>query len=168
MADVRLKMKTNVTTRNGVIGRSYENGFPVIWRFVNEEPSESTRAALPWLTVISWEYDGAGDDGMPGSYLNERMIELEDAIQDNVLATGFCEHAISRTGNNLKEMSFYIHSRDSFMERLNLVLKSHDRYPIEIKFYNDPDWKEHANARASLGSVEGEPAEDGKASPAIS
>ena len=29
-----------------------------------------------------------------------------------------------------------------------MALRSHKRYPIEITFYQDPDWKEHGNARA--------------------
>lgn len=140
-------MKTDVSKPKGVIGRTYRDGLPVIWKFVNEVPSINTREALTWLTVISWEYDGSENNGMPEKALNERMIQLEDAIKDGVVATGFCEHAISKTGSNLKELIYYIHNRDTFLERLNVTLRAHERYPIEITFYEDPDWKEHWNAR---------------------
>ena len=141
-------MKNEFSEPKGVIGRSYKDGLPVIWKFVNEAPSVDTREALPWLTVISWEYEGSENNGMPEKAINERMIQLEDAIEEGVVATGFCEHSISKTGSNLKELIYYIHDRDSFLERLNMALRAHERYPIEITFYEDPDWKEHGNARS--------------------
>jgi hypothetical protein len=140
-------MKNDASQPKGVIGESYEDGLPVIWRFVNDAPTDESREALPWLTVISWKYDGSENNGMPLKSLNQQMIQLEDAIDKGVVAAGFCEHAISKTGSNLKELIYYIHDRDKFLERLNVSLRSHERYPIDITFYEDPDWKEHANAR---------------------
>jgi len=154
-------MKTDVNDPKGVIGRSYKDGLPVIWKFVNEAPSVDTRKALTWLTVISWEYDGSENNGMPEKALNERMIQLEDAIEDGVVAAGFCEHAISKTGSNLKELIYYIHNRDTFLERLNVTLRARERYPIEITFYEDPDWKEHGNARTLFDKGKGEQSADG-------
>ena len=34
------------------------------------------------------------------------------------------------------------------MQKLNAALNSHERYPIEIMFCEDRDWKEHENARS--------------------
>jgi len=129
----------------GIIGKSYEDDFPVIWRFVNESPSTEKRKQLPWLTVISWKYDGADNNGMPEATVNEKMLSLEDALTEQVEKSDFCEHAYSRTGNNLKEFVYYISDRDLFIERLNKALKAHQSYPIEIDFYEDPDWKEFYN-----------------------
>lgn len=123
---------------------------------MNEPPSEHTRNSLPWLTVISWSYDGTENNGMPPRVINERMMALEDAIEDNVIGDCFCQHAISKTGSNLKELIYYIHDRDSFMEKFNAALKTHDRYPIEITFYHDPDWREHAHARDTFSGNGGE------------
>ena len=36
----------------------------------------------------------------------------------------------------------YIGNREQFLASLNLVLRSHPRYPIEISFYEDPQWRE--------------------------
>lgn len=154
-------MKNDASKPKGVIGESYEDGLPVIWKFVNDAPSDDTREALSWLTVISWEYDGSENNGMPEKVLDQRMIQLEDAIEEGVVASGFCEHAISKTGSNLKELIYYIHDRDSFLERLNTALRAHERYPIEIAFYEDPDWKEHGNARALFDKGKGERSADG-------
>lgn len=45
-------------------------------------------------------------------------------------------------------MDYHIHDRDKFLERLNVSLRSHERYSADITFYEDPDWKDHASARA--------------------
>lgn len=134
----------------GVIGRATIGGLPVVYKFVNEAPTDAKRKALPWLTVISWKYDGADNNGMPPKPVNERMIALEDALEAVVVKSDFCEHAISRTGSNLKELIYYIHDRDKFMEMLNEALAKHDAYPIQIEFFNDPEWKEFETTRADF------------------
>ncbi len=40
----------------GIIGRYYENGIPVIMKFVNELPDNKIIERLPFLTVVSWKY----------------------------------------------------------------------------------------------------------------
>lgn len=137
----------------GVIGRAFEDEMPVIYKFVNEPPTDARKHSLPWLTVISWKYDGSSNNGMPPQEINAKMNLLEDAIEDGVSQEGFCEHAISRTGNNLKELLYYINDRDLFTERLNETLREHDRYPIEIDFYEDPNWQEFERTRADFGSI---------------
>lgn len=132
---------TDPTRQAGIIGRSVEEARPVIWSFVNEFPSAAERDGLAWLTVISWRYDRAERNGMPPEATNQRMLALEDALQ--VLeAPGQCRSAYRRTGNGLKEFVFYIHDRDGFMARLNAVLAGEERYPIEVRFYEDPDWSD--------------------------
>lgn len=34
-------------------------------KFVNELPESEVRNQLAWLTVLSWKYDGATNNGMP-------------------------------------------------------------------------------------------------------
>jgi hypothetical protein len=133
--------------RNGVIGRTYEGELPVIWRFVNQSPNSQKREALPWLAVISWRYNGSENNGMPPKAVNARMILLETAIENEVEKNDFCEHAISKTGNNLKELIYHIHNREAFMEKLNFALEAHEQFPIEINFYEDRQWKEHESTR---------------------
>lgn len=142
--------------QKGVIGRAYIDGLPVIYKFVDEEPADAKRKALPWLTVISWKYDGSDNNGMPPKELNERMITLEDALESKVEKTDVCEHAISATGNNLKELIYYIRDRDQFIKALNAAFAGHDRYPIEINFYEDPEWKEFSQLRADFKKRGGE------------
>ena len=131
----------------GVIGRDWEDEHPVIYRFVNEPPSHEKMASLPWLTVIAWKYEGSETNGMPPAQVNERMVILEEVLRSAVEKSGFCEHAISRTGNNLKEFVYYIHDRDAFLTKLNDALQSLERFPIEITFYEDVEWKEFERIR---------------------
>src|SRR5690242_20399122 len=101
-------MRSDEEEPKGVIGETYSDGFPIIWKFVNQPPTDQRKQALPWLTVISWKYDGAKNNGMPPKLINDRMLLLEHALE-YVERVDFCEHAISKTGNNLKELIYYIH-----------------------------------------------------------
>ena len=132
----------------GVIGTVEEDGRPVIWRFLDVTPSDEQRQQLQWLTVISWPYDREVRNGMPSEDVNERMIRLEDAIEDGVVADGFCYALSSRTGNGLKELNYYVNDRDAFLERFNSALEGHPRYDIEITFYHDPEWQELSEVEA--------------------
>ena len=138
-----LLMTTNVgAEETGIIGRVYEEGLPVIYKFVNELPAERIRSQLGWLTVISWKYDGTSNNGMPLEAENQKMIVLEEKIEDEIERDGVLRHAYSRTGNNLKELVYYIHDQDQFLEAFNQALSNHPRYPIEINFYQDKDWED--------------------------
>ena len=134
----------------GVIGRAIIDGLPVIYRFINQAPTDAKRKALPWLTVISWRYDGSANNGMPPKLVNEQMVALESALESRVVSNDFCEHAVSRTGSNLKELIYYVHDRDEFMKKLNEALTEHDSYPIEIEFFEDPEWEEFETTRADF------------------
>ena len=126
----------------GVIGRVRENGLPVIYKFVNQMPEPASRAPLPWLTVIAWTYDGDDNNGMPGDADNQAMVQLEDVIEEQLDDGRRLRHAYSRTGNNLKELVYYSADRDGFIDAFNGALDGYPRFPIEINFYEDPDWKD--------------------------
>ena len=126
----------------GVIGEYTEDGFPVIMKFVNELPAKQIMNKFPFLVVVSWKYDGKERNGMPEKAVNERMIILEDAIEDSMKSSNIFTHAYSRTGNNLKEFVYYGTNQEDFMRLLNKTLENHEEYPIEITFYKDKEWKE--------------------------
>jgi Family of unknown function (DUF695) len=126
----------------GIIGEYYEDGLPVIVKFVNELPATELQKQLTSLTVISWEYDGSSNNGMPTEEINEKMLSLENALYHTMKKSSSYVHAYSRTGNNLKELVYYSVGLDNFMQLLNQTLERHERYPINIDFYEDPDWAE--------------------------
>jgi hypothetical protein len=79
---------------------------------------------------------------MPPDEINQRMLALEQSIEESVAKQDLCLHAYSRTGNHLKEFVYYISGREDFLAAFNNALQSHPRYPIEINFYEDPDWQD--------------------------
>jgi len=126
----------------GIIGRYYEGEFSVIVKFVNELPSMDIQRLMTSVTVVSWKYDGSINNGMPTKDINEKMLVLENALNKTMETSNSCVHAYSRTGNNLKELVYYSKGVDDFMPLLNEALQSHEEYPIDIDFYEDPEWRE--------------------------
>jgi len=140
--DVIAQEKQRMDENKGIIGEYYVDDLPVIVKLVNELPNKSTIEKLPFLTVVSWKYDGSANNGMPPAEINERMIVLEDSLVSSISKSNKFLHAYSRTGNNLKEFLYYSTSQVEFMNMLNKTLEKHDVYPIEINFYEDPTWSE--------------------------
>ena len=125
---------------NWVVAEVQESGKRVIYKFLGEMPGAEARAAMGVLTVIAWRYDGGANEGLPSATERERMNTLEDTL--DLIDGDRLRPAFSRTGNNLKELAYYIGDREQFMASLNRVLASHPRYPIEISFYEDQQWRE--------------------------
>ena len=126
------------------IGLAKEEGNPVIYKYVSVFPDEEIRQSMPWLTVVSWEYDGSANNGMPASKTNNKMVALEEALAMIEGKGELYRSVYSTTGNNRKAFAFYVVGRDAFMENFNLALKGHPAYPLSIDFYNDPQWEEMA------------------------
>lgn len=123
------------------LGQRVLDGLPVIYSVVEELPDHDVRARFRWLTVIKWAYDGKASNGMPPADANDSMLRLDHALEP-LGAAAHLREAYRRTGNGLKEFAFYIADRDQFMAAFNAALRSHPRYPIEIDFYEDPEWSD--------------------------
>jgi hypothetical protein len=143
---------TAETEEKGIIGRVMIDGFPVIYKFVDESPSDETRVKYPWLTVIAWQYDGSENNGMPGEALLGQMDTLERRLE-KLVDDGYSIHAYSRTGKDLKELDYHIRDRDDFIGTLNDVLGDDPRYPISIGFYKDEAWEDLEKLRSSFHSA---------------
>lgn len=125
-----------------LLARTYEDGRPVLYKALMDKlPAAAAREKLPWLTIIEWQYDGSENNGMPPESETIRMATLEDAISAQLEREGFLRHAYSRTGNDLKELVYYVNDRDTFIEAFNAALAGHQRYPIEITFHEDSRWQ---------------------------
>jgi hypothetical protein len=124
------------------VGEAKINGKPVVYKFTNELPDVNIRNSMPWLTVVSWKYDGSDNNGMPPKEINEKMIELEDGLETIEGRQKLYLDVYSATGNNLKEFVFYIADREQFMVNFNKALNGYPVYPIEINFYEDKEWSD--------------------------
>ena len=131
----------------GIIGETKEDGLPVIFKFVDELPSQEIRDRFRWLTVVSWKYDRSVRNGMPPESANNQMLALEHVVE-GMEEAGLRRHAYSRTGNGLKELVYYVLEREQFVASFNDALSEHPRYPIEIDFYEDRDWSDFQSIRS--------------------
>lgn len=136
----------------GMTGRAFEQGLPVFYRLAQSLPAAGERLSFPWLVVVSWAYDGSGDDGMPSAADNLRMFELEDLIEDEVASPNSLRHVYSRTGNHLKELVYYLRNRDEFLFRFNQVMSGQPRYPITLHFFEDEEWQDYRELLAAFDS----------------
>ena len=104
------------------VGKVEVKGKPVIYKFLSQLPNEKVKHSFPWLTVVSWKYDGSTNNGMPLPETNESMISLEDVLE-KIEGESLLYHSVySATGDNLKEFVFYITDQEKFMEKLNVAL----------------------------------------------
>ena len=79
------------------IGVTQEDGQRVIYRSLAQMPSENTRAKFQWLTVISWSYDGARNEGMPSIEQNVKMQNFEEAIITHVQGKNICKMVLIKS-----------------------------------------------------------------------
>jgi hypothetical protein len=130
------------SAETGIIGRAYEGDAPVLYKLNTAFPSESAQAALPVLAVVAWEYDGSRNNGMPAERDLQRMQLLERLLERHAWPSATLKWAYSRTGNNRKELAYYVSSDDRFLEGLNAALAGQKRFPVEVAFSNDAAWSE--------------------------
>ena len=116
-------------------------GYPVVMKVMEELPPEPVRERYGMLIVISWNYDRTENNGMPLPAVNNQMIALEDAT-DSLEDDGLSLQVYTKTGNGLKELVYYAGSTDEFMKAFNEALADHPRYPLEIEFFDDPEWSD--------------------------
>jgi hypothetical protein len=76
---------------------------------------------------------------MPAPEVNDQMVRLESAI-DSIQEDELCVQVYSKTGNSQKELVYYIGDRDTFILAFNDALAGQPRYPLEIEFFEDPEW----------------------------
>jgi hypothetical protein len=88
---------------------------------------------------ITWHSDGGKP--LPSNEESKRQAAFAEAIGDLDLGNGFSRLMQVWTGAGVKEWLYYTSDRGRFMEVLNNALIGHERYPIEISFYDDPAWQ---------------------------
>lgn len=132
---------TDHTEVKGRIVRSWKGNQRILWTYVPEMPAQDIRRAMPWLTVLGWEYDGSEREGMPTAEENQHMLML-DAALSKIGRSEFCVEGYRRIGAGLREFVLYIADCDAFLREFNVCVALDPRYPITIKFYRDEEWSE--------------------------
>lgn len=125
----------------GRIVQTCKDDLRILWTYVPEMPAHDARSAMPWLTVVRWEYDGSEDEGMPGAEESRQMLMLE-AVLEKIERPGFCHEGYRRIGAGVREFVYYIADRDKFLQEFNRYAATDPRYPITIEFYKDEAWSD--------------------------
>ena len=121
---------------------------PVVVRARSAMPVGLDPKDYPSLAVITWNYDGE-ESGMPSTEVNTRISELEDILEAKIEKKSICIQTASRTGCGRREWNYYARSEEQFMTALNRALGSLPPFPIEIAFYDEPDWRSFRDLLAS-------------------
>ena len=124
-----------------IVGKYEIDGNVVVMKVLENRPPKAVRELFSWLTVVTWRYDGDENSGMPLPEVNEQMVLLETTV-DILQERQLCMQVYTKTGDGLKELVYYIGDREEFMRAFNEVLADQPRYPLEIDFYEDPDWSD--------------------------
>ena len=102
-------------------------------------PPAPKRADMSKLIIIRWPYD-VTESGMPDAAALGRMDEFRDRLTDAVEPTGIAMEVASLTGEGVREWRFYTIGPDEFMKALNEALAGSEVLPIDLQFFEDPDW----------------------------
>ena len=117
-----------------------KNKARVVFRLRTSRPPIDDIDAYATGISIQWVYCGA-DSGMPTGDVNASQRAFEEGIEDLTMYNGWSFLMLVSTGMDEKEWLFYAKDRNEFMTRLNRALQDHPKYPLKIKFYDDPEWK---------------------------
>jgi hypothetical protein len=96
---------TTPSEASGRIVQTWKDGQRILWTYVPDLPAQDARHAMPWLTVLRWEYNGSDFEGMPTADENQHMLML-DAVLGKMERPGFCVECYRRIGAGLIEFVF--------------------------------------------------------------
>ena len=109
-----------------------------IIRTLAKFPGEAARARHPILIVVRWKY-GDEASGMPDAETLATMVQFEDALYES-LDDEWGVEAATVIGDGAKEWRFYTSKADTFYAGFNEALAGHQRYPVELEPFEDPNW----------------------------
>ena len=114
------------------------DGRKIVYRFIQEYSPTFDRSMYPIRVTLSWKYSSG--TGMPSVPERESMDKLEDRIAPQ-LEPPVASLALVRTGDNLRQWTFYASSEATFMKKLEQVLKSGTPQAIEVAATPEPKWE---------------------------
>lgn len=85
------------------------------------------------------------------------MLSFERAVDELSMENGHAFLMNVSTGLGLREWCYYAKDRDRFMARFNELLVRRERYPLEIEFFDDPEWRVWLDLRYAYERTGGEP-----------
>lgn len=126
--------------REWTVATGMDGNFPLILRIRTTLPATIERAGYPSLLAIHWGYQPAGDQGMPATKERARMDQLEDLLYVGLEPEGQGYLTAVVTCNGTREWQWYTRDSQEALVVINVVLKGHSPFPIQISAQNDPAW----------------------------
>ena len=102
-------------------------------------PNSATREDFPWVTSIEWRYP-IREGGMPPDALMDEMYKLENAVERAVVSTNLCRLAITRTGNGLREWTYYAKDRKVAEVDIANIVKAGFPANVKVSVRREPEW----------------------------
>jgi hypothetical protein len=129
-----------------------ESGRPVIVSVPKQLPNSTTREDFPWVTSIEWRYP-IRERGMPADALLDEMYKLESELERGVASKNLCRLVITRTGNGLREWTYYAKDRKvAEVDIANIVKSFPDTVRISVR--REPEW---TTLREVLSNIQDRP-----------
>jgi hypothetical protein len=129
----------------------------VVMRLRTEPPADADIDSYSTAVVIKWEYPRVHGTASPPADVLQQMEVFGEAVAGLGWATGCCYLMNVGTGLGVREWCYYTTDRAEFMRRFNALLAGHNRYSLEIEFYDDPEWKVWLNLRFAYERAGGPP-----------
>lgn len=122
------------------VARGQRDELPIIYRYRTTVDKTIKPSDYPTLIVISWLYEGKNQHGFPDSDTNKAQQLLEDLLDElDTPEISFLTQVV--TCNGTKEWLWYVKDSDDWMDKLNESLAQAEAFPININFYDEPQWE---------------------------
>lgn len=130
-----------------------EAGRPVIVSVPKQLPNSATREDFPWVMSIEWPYP-VRDRGMPPDALLDQMYKLESEVERGVASKNLCRLVITRTGNGLREWTYYARDRKVAEVDIANIIKADFPASVRVNVRREPEW---TTLRDVLSSIQDRP-----------
>lgn len=108
-------------------------------------PANFPRSQYPIRLNIFWSMAKPRSDGLASSEDIERMHVFEARLVEATERGQIAVLPVVFTGRGEREFVFYARSSEEFMMALRQMPQETERYPIEIRQTEDPDWSYYDN-----------------------
>ena len=111
----------------------------IVYRYVQEYLPSFDRARYSTRITLSWRYESPS--GMPSTSERESMDRFEDLLEPQLEPTLLASLALVRTGDNLRQWTYYTKSESGFRAKLEQAIRSAGGAPVEASAVSDPAWR---------------------------
>lgn len=107
-------------------------------------------SALPKRLVVVWDFGDDGDTGMPDAEIAEDLELFENALNDALDPERTAVLAFVFTHLGTREWHYYFADLEEVSEKINEALAEQPDLPIQMRAFDDPEWKELATVLNSV------------------